>query len=84
MFAVNLTDFSPKNWSTVYLSATGSPTLGLKISNKLLKVWIFLDHKNDTNTPEIWELWVLEVGPVLRHKGNEPASFYDFKFFIYN
>ena len=35
---------------------------------------IFLDNKNDTDTPEVLELWVLEVGPGLWRKGKKPAT----------
>ena len=51
----------------------------LNVQTQLLGVWIVLENKNDTNTPAISELWVLEVGTGLGRRGKEPARFPDFK-----
>ena len=37
----------------------------LMAQTRILEVVIHLECKNDTNTPEMLKVWVLEVGPVL-------------------
>ena len=38
---------------------------------KIIEVMILLDCKNDTNTPEVLEVWVSEVGMGLGQMGKE-------------
>ena len=51
-----------KHQPSGYLFATEYPSLGFDIK-KLLYLMVPLKYKNDTNTPVVLELWVLEVGP---------------------
>ena len=46
-------------------------------------MWVFLEHKNDANTPAVLELWVLEVGPGLGRREKELATSPELKTFIY-
>ena len=75
MFAVKITDFSPKKTGQRKISTI----MGLKCSKNILEVWLFLYHKNYTNTPSVLELWVLEVGQGMRQRGKEPVTFLDLK-----
>ena len=46
----------------------------LNAKTKIIEMWVFLEHKNDANTPAVLELWVLEVGPGLGRREKEPAT----------
>ena len=80
---VKLTDFIKKTVKRRFLRK-GFPNTGFTIFKKVLDVWIVLDHKNDTNTPEFLALRVLEVRLGLGWRGKEPTTFTDFKSFPYN